>query len=117
MRVRASSSARSSISSEPDGHLQLNHGALHALVGDVGERGGVEGHLVGLGQREKRAQLRQIDGIVLEHAPQAGVDGEARGQRERGRLGQARLRKIVEQAGVVLVDGGERVLDVRRASS
>ncbi len=53
-----------------------------------------------------------IDGIALERAAQAGVDGEARGQSERGRLGQAGLRKIVQQAGVILVDGGERVLDV-----
>ncbi len=51
-------------------------------------------------------------GSLFEHAAQAGVDGEAGSQSERGRLGQACLRKIVEQAGVVLVDGGERVLDV-----
>ena len=56
--------------------------------------------------------MRLVDGIDLEHAAQAGVDGEAGGQRERGRLGQTRLREIVQQAGVVLVDGGERVLDV-----
>ena len=51
-------------------------------------------------------------GSLSSSAAQAGVDGKARGQRERGRLGQAGLREIVQQAGVVLVDGGERVLDV-----
>ena len=56
--------------------------------------------------------MRQIDGIVLERAPQPGIDGEACGQRERRRLGQSRLRKVMEKAGVVLIDRGHRILDV-----
>ena len=51
-------------------------------------------------------------GSDFKRAAQAGIDGETGGQRERGRLGQAGLGKIVQQAGVILVDGGERVLDV-----
>jgi hypothetical protein len=44
------------------GHLQLDHDALHALVGDVGERGRLQRNLVGLGQREEGAQLGLVDG-------------------------------------------------------
>ena len=94
------------------GHLQFDHGALHALVCDVAERGRFERDLVGFGESEEGTHLRDVNGIGLECAAEAGVDGEARGQGERRRLGQAGLREIVKQAGVILVDGGERVLDV-----
>jgi len=93
--------------------LQVHHGALHAQVGDVRERGGLERHQIGLGQREISAQLRHIDRIHFERAPQAGIDGEASSKSERRRLGQACLRQIMQQAGVVLVNSRERVLDVR----
>ena len=70
------------------GHLQLDHGALHALVGDIRERRRVELDLVGLGEGEERTQLGLIDGLALEGAAEAGVDGESRGESERGGLGR-----------------------------
>ena len=92
--------------------MQLDHGALHALVGNVGERCRLQRYLVGLGEREERAQLRLVDGVGLEGAAQTGVDGKTRGEGECRGLGQAGLGEIMEQAGVVLVDGGEGILDI-----
>ena len=92
--------------------MQLDHGALHALIGDVGEVRRFKRDLIGLGEGEVRAELGLIDGRGLKDAAKAGVDGKAGGESKRGRLGQTRLREVMEQAGVVLVDGGERALDV-----
>ena len=62
-------------------------------------------NLVGLGEGKKIAHLREIDGLGLKRAAQTGVDGEPGSECERGRLRQSRLRKIVKQAGVILVNG------------
>ena len=58
--------------------------------------------------------MRLVDGVAIQCAAQSGIDGKARGKRERRRLGQSGLGEIVQQAGVVFVDGGKRFLDVRQ---
>src|SRR6202021_1052913 len=78
----------------------------------VGKRSRLEWNLIRRGHREQRPHLRPIDGIAFERATQAGVDRKACGESERRRLGQSRLGKKVAQAGVILVNRGERVLNV-----
>ncbi len=87
--------------------FKTDHGALHALAGCEAEQRGIELDLVALGAGEQGLDLGGLEDVGLQRTAQAGVDGEAGGQREGGRRRHADLGEIVEQRGVVFVDGAQ----------
>ena len=86
-----------------------DHGALHALAGGEAEERGVEGDLVGGGAGEEGFDLVGVEGVGLDGAAEAGVDGEAGGEASAGGAAMPDLGEEVQEGGVVLVDLAEGV--------
>ena len=60
-------------------------------------------------RRKSACDLGGVEGLCLDGAAQAGVDGEVGGDSEGRRRGHAGFGEKVEQRGVVLVDLAQRV--------
>ncbi len=74
------------------GGFELDHGAFHALSGGKGEDGSVEGDVVVGGAEEQVGDVVGVEGVGLDGAAEAGVDGEGGGECEGGRRGSCRIR-------------------------
>jgi len=94
------------------GVFKADHGALHALVGGVGEEWDVEGDGVDFGAAEEAGDLGGVVAGGFECAAEAGVDGEAGGESECGWGGDVGLGEEVHEGGVLFVDADEGAFDL-----
>jgi hypothetical protein len=63
--------------------------------------------VIDFGATEQAGDLGGVEGVGLEGVAQAGVDGKAGGDGERGWSGDVALAEEVEQGGVLFVDADE----------
>ncbi len=84
--------------------MELHHGPLHVLIGQVAERVGFQHHPVGFRQRNQRTDARQVDGLIFQRSPQSGIERETGSHGERRRFGKSGSIQKVQQRSMLLVD-------------